>query len=320
MKYISVVDRRLLFAFCTSILLAGCSIHDDLDPCPGYKLTLKVVNAEGDDITEAVPGDVPNASLFIFDEKGNYLETRALDQDFIAGRREIVLDGYSADAKLTVVAWGNIDDADKTTVTKSLKTAVDLKVTINRTADPEDASKTDMATSADDLYFGSLEVIRASIGDGITVNDTIVIRPRTGEIHIETEGLQYAINARTLKADDPMCNFYLNRTLDSYNYKGETIGDSVYYNPAGDWGTSTIGKEWYTPKNHRLCPGEKMDVALNLNKQLLGRKESDQIDDPITVEPGQLKYVLIQFGEDGLISGVKVSVRPWGVVKEEHEL
>ena len=47
-----------------------------------------------------------STNLYIFDENLNYLETRSLDKNFIRSRNEIVLDGYTADRSLRIVAWG----------------------------------------------------------------------------------------------------------------------------------------------------------------------------------------------------------------------
>ena len=69
----NAIIRQLLFpALCLLGVLATSCIKDDLDEC--YKLRLKAENIKGEDVTGL--GYVSAASLYIFDENLNYLETR----------------------------------------------------------------------------------------------------------------------------------------------------------------------------------------------------------------------------------------------------
>lgn len=105
MKHILFTKKLLLLAVALlGISTTGC-IKEDLDEC--YTLKLKVENIKGDDITES--GWMESTNLYIFDENLNYLETRSLDKNFIRSRNEIVLDGYTADRSLRIVAWGNVN-------------------------------------------------------------------------------------------------------------------------------------------------------------------------------------------------------------------
>ena len=105
MKHILFTKELLLSAVALFAIIATSCIREDLDQC--YTLKLKVENIKGDDITEY--GWMESTDLYIFDENLNYLEKRSLDKNFIRSRNEIVLDGYTADRSLRIVAWGNVN-------------------------------------------------------------------------------------------------------------------------------------------------------------------------------------------------------------------
>lgn len=81
---------------------------------------------QGDDITEY--GWMESTDLYIFDENLNYLEKRRLDKNFIRSRNEIVLDGYTADRSLRIVAWGNVNALGEKQSVSEAQTIEDLKV------------------------------------------------------------------------------------------------------------------------------------------------------------------------------------------------
>lgn len=103
-------------------LATGC-IKEDLDEC--YKLTLKVVNHKGDDITAL--SVVSEAKLFIYDNNSKLLDTRDLNDAFIRGKETIELN-YPESSKLHLIAWGNLKGhQDVNEATKAEDFAVSLK-------------------------------------------------------------------------------------------------------------------------------------------------------------------------------------------------
>lgn len=303
MKHRSIAKQYLslavgLFAF----LATGC-IKEDLEEC--YKLTLKVENAKGDDITAS--GDVA-ASLFIFDENYNFLEKRKLDNQFVASRQEIVLD-YPESRQLHIVAWGNEGtvDSDNQEIIDG-QAIEDLKLMLK--------TNQDLAQSPDALYYGN-RLVTTKAGGGIASNDTVVIRIKTGTISMQTEGLQYALNKYSLRSTGE-CDFLMNRTLSGYDYQGEQIGDSVYYNPDGKWDDATQ-TEWVSVKNENVCYGENLGFSLKIGETELAYRDRDDNGDPINIQVGDNTHVIFQFGEDGTLVSLKVEVRPWSEVDDNIE-
>lgn len=232
MKHNAIIRQLLFPALCLLGLLATSCIHEDLEEC--YTLRLRAENIKGEDVTGL--GYVSAASLYIFDENLNYLETRVLDKDFIISHDEIVLDNYPASQKLNIVAWGNVNVlGDKQEVSES-KRIEDLKVMLK--------SQNSLAVLPDSLYFG-IQQVQTKASGGITENKEIVVHPKVGSVTIETINLKYGLRSKGISSVNE-CDFYLNRTLSGFDYQGEQIGDSVYYNPASVPNDKNTG-EWKTP-------------------------------------------------------------------------
>lgn len=302
MKRNAIIKHFLLPVLCLLGVLTTSCIHEDLDEC--YTLRLKAENIDGDDITGS--GYVSAASLYIFDENLNYLETRILDKDFIVSHDEIVLDNYPAYRKLNIVAWGNVNVLGENQDVSEAQRIEDLKVMLK--------SRNSMAVHPDSLYYG-IEQVQTKAG-GITENKEIVVRPKIGSVTIETINLEFGLRKQGISSVND-CQFYLDRTLNGFDYKGEQIGDSVYYNPASVPSNFNMG-EWMTPDLQTACPGEGMEVSLSVNGVSLGSADRDNKGDPIGTFAGKNTHIILEFAEDGTLSA-RVQVRPWGEVNDHIE-
>lgn len=296
--------QGLVPTLCALAMVATGCIREDLEPCnSSHKLTLKVVNAEGDEITES--GAVTQATLYVFDEDFNYLESRRIDGAAIKERKEIALD-YGGSNELTLVAWGNM--SEKREVVTQAQRIEELKVILK--------SNNGLAVQADNLYFGRLTVATQK---GLPNADRqIVIAPQTGSVKISTQGLQYAINRLFgLKAAAPhACRYTLDRTLDQYTHQGELAGSSVYYNPDAQW----VGTEWNT-NQYNTYLGTNLTISLDVDgKSLVDNVGQDDFGEPLSVEKGQTKFISLRFSQDGVLVSVRTSVRPWDVVLQNPDI
>lgn len=317
MKHISFIKRNLILVFGMSVFLfAGC-IKESLNPC--FRLSLRAENVKGDDITNL--GLVREVSLYIFDENMNYLETRQLDKDFILSRSNIELSGYSADRKLHLVAWGNLGDKTNQSITEP-KNLNDLKLMLN--------SENGIAQSPDSLYFGSKEVMMAD--DGVSKEDTVVVRLKTGTITIKTEGVQNLITSQIMKSPDDLV-FGMDNTLDTYDAAGIQTGSEVAYRPESiydsaisEWrttGTVEAGQEGKTGGMQNVFPGE--DLTFSVQR---GATEVQKVSKILNIETGVEETpsvaaggrldIIFSFDADGNLSA-KMRVSPWGVVDEDIE-
>ena len=297
----SILTKKVLFLalVAVTVFATGC-IKEDLDEC--YKLTLKVVNHKGDDITAL--SVVSEAKLFIYDNNSKLLDTRDLNDAFIRGKETIELN-YPESSKLHLIAWGNLKGhQDVNEATKAEDFAVSLK------------SEGEIAQSPDSIFFGDIDVTVR--GNGVAGgNQEIVLEPKTGTVEMRTLNLQYALTARGLRATDE-CDFYMDRTLNTIDYKGELTGDSVYYNPEADWKDS----EWETTGPQALYLGQNMTGSIQVGNDRYEVKEGtfdDGTTGPIEIHPFQRTLVLFAWGEDGAFLGARIKVTPWGGVDDDIE-
>jgi Fimbrillin-A associated anchor proteins Mfa1 and Mfa2 len=304
MKYRLFAKKSLFLALAAlAITLASC-IKEDLDEC--YKFTLVVHNHKGDDITPQ--GTVSQATLFVFDETGKFLEKRDLDRDFIVGRKVIELN-YPENQKLHCVAWGNLKGNQQ--VSNATK-ADDLTVSL--------IMKNDMAQAPDSLFFGSKDV--TVLGNGVAGgNQEIVVVPKTGTIEMVTIGLDNEIawnEGLRASSEVATCQFYMDRTKSKFDSQGNLMGDSVSYNPDGTWKSG----EWETPKPQSFVEGQNMVGTLTVNGRsypVTKGLTDDGKEENIDVLVFQNKLVQFQFDEQGQLS-VRIKVTPWGVVEDDPEL
>lgn len=301
MKHIHFTLRLLLGVFTLGFLATGC-ITEDLDRCPvptAYTLTLKVVNAAGEDITEGER--VTDATIYVFDEEQNYIETVKVGAAAIKSHQKIVMDYPENDKKLYFVTWGNIAD-DKLIIQEGAKMS-DFFVQLK--------TQDDLAEAPSDL-FGGNSSIAISSGE-LTKDEEIVIAPKTAEVRLYTDGLQ---NRQALRSDEDLdFIFEVNNTLSQVGYDGTLRGDSVYYSPAGSW---TEEGEWDTKTYSALMPGESIMGSLYINEEEYTHLK-DSEDEPQDFEIDKRYELIFRWGDDGTYLGVKIVVRPWGFVDDEIE-
>ena len=300
MKQIDHIHRWLVAAVCAATLtLTGC-IHEDMAPC--YKLTLKAENAKGDDVTASALND---ASLYVFDEGYEYLEPVRMTEAQIHDHQEIRLN-YPEDRNLHVIAWGNVAGGNQTVTESEL--IEELRVILK--------SRDGLAQKPDDLFYGS-RLVQTKAGGGLAADDTIVVRPKLSQVNILTQDIKYALqkNVPSAVPGEADCNYYVNRTLNAFDYRGNLTGDSVYYHPDAGWDADN---EYFAP-NYRMCAGENINVELTAENRTLGIATHDDDGDPLVAPEAGILYVVLRFGENGALLSVRQTVRPWGTIDDHIE-
>ena len=315
MKHIAIIKQSLLLvAGALAVMLTGC-IKDDLAECS--KLTLKVEGLDANsgeilDITRQ--GLVTDATLYIFDENNSLLEARDLSADFILAKEEIKLDKYPDHTKLKIVAWGNVKGGNQTVAQP--KTLDELKLQLKSTEEG-------FAQSPDSLYYGAKDV--TSLGSGIVGGDgEVAVRLKTGTYTIKTIGLSNALKAYGLKSASDF-DFYIDQTLNTYDNAGKLEGDSIGYNPEGEYDSA---QEWLTKGvidnaalggKQNSFSGKNLGVAIKSKDGSVGRTlYTDDEGNPFEIPEGGRLDVQILFGEDGTISA-RMRITKWGVVEEDIE-
>lgn len=311
MKHISLLKQSLLLAVVVfTVWFTGC-INEDLGECS--KLTIQVQNAAGEDITNL--GMVEDATLYFFDSNNNLVEKRIVDKDFILHHTVVDLSNYKDNTKLHIVAWANLK-GDNQTITDP-KSLNELSLSLK--------SANGYAVSPDSLYYGNKDV--TSLGSGITGGDGYIpVKIKTGSISIKTSGLPNAVRFYGLKSATDF-NYYMTRTLNAYDYAGVQTGDSVAYNPAGEydssqeWETQGVQDQYSKGGKQNVFAGTNLGVTLKSTTGSLNAQVTEALNvetgkmEPLMVNEGGRLDVLIEFGVDGTISA-KMRITPWGVVDD----
>lgn len=304
MRHFKQIMPFFLILSAWAFMATGC-VNENLEGC--HTLTLKVVNAKGDDITGS--GEAAAACIFVFDANYKYLQTIEMNEDEIVNRREIVVN-YPKNSKLHFVAWGNAY-TDDYVITKG-QTIEEFQLQL--------ASQGGLATAqGQELYYGSREIATGLFTP--LQDEEIVIAPKTASVYMWTQGLSNyhdKLKRDGLRSDDGApfdCEFYLDKTLSKYNHAGTLEGDSVYYNPAGEW-TDPAYSDWRTPDFYKIFAGENMSAALELDGQVFDTVLTDDEGNPISPKETEEVLVVFIWADDGSYLGTRVKVRPWSYLDD----
>ncbi len=110
--------------------------------------------------------------------------------------------------------------------------------------------------------------------------------------------------------------------MSGYNYKGEQIGESVYYKPEGDWDETAT--EWVTPEPSNVCEGQNLSCSFMDENGVLQTvdeyEHSDGTVGPVDIKVYENILILFRWNDQGAFIGAKVTVTPWGVVEDNPDL
>lgn len=305
MKHI-YFNKTLFLFFCiaAALLATGC-IREDLDACPpAYKVTLKVLNNNGEEITAA--GDVSRTTLFIFDENNQYLDQIKLDKDFIVNKKNIELN-YPGHNKLNILGWGNLSE-EKETVAPLTKGDNISKFQLQLKTDNA------IALHPDSLYQGT-QVIYLT-GTESNKDQEIAIVPKSSQVSIMTYGLlEEGIVTKAEGGSPDDLQYFLYSAENVVDYEGNPVEGEVSYSPDAKFNDENV----FTAPYSNTFPFQDVSVALNLKDQeVTSRIDHDDDGRKLTVPPGQQLLIVMRI-KDGKVS-VKTKIVPWGYVEDNIEL
>lgn len=303
MKDINFTKLRLAGVLSALMLLVASTtscIRESLDACPplnSYTLTLKVVNAEGDDITES--GDVDEVRLFIFDKNKGFVDKRDMTLSDITSRQPITLDYPGDPENLYVVAWSGLTDGQvEVADVNNGSLAEDLNVSLR--------SSDGIAEAPNELYHGMTFVERAE--NALTKDQEVVITPQIGRITIEAYGLEYVNLLKSGNEDD--FAYTVDKTQSAFNYQGDMTGDSVSYIPPAAFVNDPDNGRVFKVERYNIAPraDEGMSVSLyvpnqtksfNLRANIAGtyfaNTDEDDAGDKIVIPKTEHKRVVFIF-------------------------
>lgn len=271
MKDIHFTKQRFASLLSGLVLLAamttGC-IHESLDACPPippattHSLVLKVVNAEGDEITGASEERFKDVSLYVFDDQKNFIDIQKITSSQIVERFNsdqqecrLLLDYPDQPGNLYVVAWGGLN-ADSTVVPQmtNASQAEDLNIMVK--------SADDVADAPNQMFFGNLTAKR--VENAQAEDQEIVIAPKIGRMRIEAYGLEY-VGLKSAGMSDDQFDYTIRETQSGFDHTGALIGENVHYLPPAEFTSVGDSSDVFVAPAYNTIPRKdgKMSVVLH---------------------------------------------------------
>lgn len=138
----SFKTHAVLICVLSALLCTSC-VREDTEGCVQYALNVQAVDAEGNDLTES--GVLQKSDVYLFDEKG-------FVRMVPAGTSSDFLFGEDKNARLTLVAWGNLKEDTLITTELTRGTSMEeAKVQLRRHAEGTHIPVTDLFYSRKEL-------------------------------------------------------------------------------------------------------------------------------------------------------------------------
>ncbi|MEG1544471.1 MAG: FimB/Mfa2 family fimbrial subunit [Tannerellaceae bacterium] len=286
-----------VWALMTVLSFVGCSADSDVvnevvapSLRPSFTVTLKAINAEGEDVT--TKGDVSVASLYVFDENNDFVKEISLDKSTLLQRRAVQID--CPDAKqITVVAWGGLS-ADNVDVTPMSRANIisDLQVRLKQS--------NGVAAPASDLFYGQIVLTPTTTKAS---GQELRIARKVSSISLTTKGLlgdHSAASAATYL-------YKVKKTKSAFSANGELTGADIEYVFSASFDKNGNLVAPTTP----ILPATDITVELFKDGKMLFSQKIDQNGENLSVKAG--KQLTIVF--DGISRNfAEIVVAPWNTV------
>lgn len=306
----------IVILFVLGLFNSSCSKdkHDD-SPRP-FKLFLKAVDADQNDITQS--GEVQQVMLFVFNEKQEAVNVVNLDANQIKNREPIQITPELPNLKsLSFVAWGNVDEKVEIPSAASVKNLTDLYIKLKAGVDGnnhlnnggESLGKT--ARSPGDLFYGKLDAPVEYGSLEPTGDQTVIISRKTSQIHIVANNLKAWNNHK-----DGTYTFELRESHEIYNPDCKLTGEMVGYLPVA---TLNEKGNLATPifNTFPTTEGKSYTLFIRYNGDVIYTTDSSSDGSKFIPEPGRLLNIIIDFSAS---IDVKVVVTPWDQVFQSVEI
>jgi len=289
------IERVLGVFFLLSLFCTGC-IKEDLSDCRNYDLTMKVVDAEGGDISSS--GAIHNLKAYLF---GNDKFIKELPID--SGKITFT---YSKSVPVTVVAWGNLqnDTLDLPKLTPGMRITEALVQLKKNDGHP---------LSPPDIFYQNY----SSVSTKADVDEEIVelsLKRRTAQMYISSG---YVTQVFGGTKDD--FSYVIRGAGYGLNFKGEVLlDDEQPYKPVTNW---SKGDRLETPV-FSIIPDDNNDdyVQVDLYKgdMLMYSITADTYGNRLQAIPGKLLNVVVDFVTVSVTLSV-ATITPWGQVQQYVE-
>lgn len=284
---------------CTLLLLPAACVREDVDGCVQYALDMRVVDNEGNDLTES--GILEKADIYLFNEDG-------FVRMVPAGTSSNFLFGEEKDKRLTLIAWGNVkEDTLITTPVAPGTSPEDARLLLRQDAEGTHLPVTDLFYCCKVLN-GATSQTRAMQEDKLT----LVMERMAAGISVHTLGF-----TEQYPEEGSPCHIIVRGTGTGLDFTGKAVGDEAGYNPASF--TDEAG-DIHTRPFHVFptCGEQHLEIDIYREEKKLCTVTKNSSFEPICTPAGKQTDILLDFRYATV--RVTVEVLPWGEVSQNTEM
>ncbi|MCD8183988.1 MAG: FimB/Mfa2 family fimbrial subunit [Bacteroides sp.] len=303
---LATTARKAVFCVLLFLLPASC-VRKDVDGCVQYALDVRVVDNEGNDLTES--GILEKTDVYLFNQKG-------FVRMVPAGISSAFLFGEDKNERLTLVAWGNVKEDTLVTTQVAVGTSLeDARLQLRRHAEGTHIPVTD-------LFYCRKELNDADMED---TEDTPQTRGgmREDGVTLVMERMAAGVSVHTIGFTEKYpegggpCHIVVRGAGTEMDFTGKAVGDEAGYKPlsytdgAGDLRTQPF---------HVFPTNDGQHIAIDICRQgeMLFTVTQNNKFEPICTPAGKQTDILLDFRYATL--QITVTVLPWGEVSQDTEM
>lgn len=265
-KYIcSSFSFRYSILLLISLPLLGLSscIKDDFPNCnTTLLLQIKAVDVAGQDITAS--GEAGGAYVYVFDKKQRFIQQISVSAADIQDKTPIKI-YHEGINDFSVLVWSNLNGKQ---LVDSLISGISIEKAFIRLKKNAEG----YAQNPNDLFQGILQIKNNSNANSdVTLEQTITIQRKTALLNIMVKGLEVP----------PVNNYYFiikGVTKDTYNFKGELVGDSIRYKQGGEFNTSNSQFISSPFSMYPIPAGSRLTILIYDGDNLIATAETNDKD------------------------------------------
>lgn len=281
---------------CLAFLYVSC-VREDTGDCMQYEIHVRVVDAAGNDLTQS--GVLEKSEVYLFGENGFVRMVPAgVSSDYLFGNHK--------EARLTLVAWGNIKE--DTLITAKIKPGTLLEEARLKLKQHAEGSHLPVT----DLFYCRKELNNTATRSIQEEKITLVMERMTAGLSIRTRYLaeRYPYQGETY-------TFIVRGTGSEVDFMGKVTGENARYKPPTF--TDEQGDAYAPP--FRIFPTQEeecIEVEIYRGQEKLCTITQDNELHLLRAEAGKQTDIEIDFRKTEI--RVFVKVLPWGEVEQETEM
>lgn len=250
-----------------------------------FTVVLKAFDAEGTDVT--TQGDVADATLFVFDDRNDFVQQIAVGKSTLLQRKSIDIKCPGSQF-VTVIAWGGLSSGNTEISTMSPANIIsDLEIQLKRNSG--------VASIPGDLFYGQTKVMRTATK---SAGQEIKLVRKVSSLSLVTKGL-----VKKYGSVDGKYEYRVSGTYSAFNYQGELTGEEVsYIFPA-----VFDQKGQLVADTEAIFPSSNLTISLYKNGELVFSAQNVKNGENVATKAGkQLNFVFDNSGKT-----IDVCVTPW---------